>query len=250
MAPEAAAASARTRLPGRVPGLLLVFLLQVFRPAEAAARIHARQRWLGAFALLAAGHILVSALALPASIDATLAHLPESANDADRLAVASMLEQEQLVRSLFLPIRLGAAWAVYALWVVFLCRAFSRNVLPRYRAILGLVVHAELFGLLARAAALVRHRWWPSVEPARDLLPPFSLADLLPPALGHLPAVAASFVNPFSAMSLVTLGLGLCAACGFRPLKGFALALFAWAGGAAGLLGLLYVVQIMLHGAP
>jgi hypothetical protein len=217
---------------------------------EAVARIVARQRWVGMFVVLAAGHILVSALTLPTSIEATLGRLPESANTADRQAVAAMLEQEQIVRSAFLPIRLGAAWAVFALWVVFLCRVFSLNVVPRYRVILALVVHAELFGLMGRAAALVRCRWWPSGDPARDLLPPFSLAELFPPASGHLPTVAAAFVNPFAALSLVTLGLGLCAACGSRPMKGFVLALLAWAGGAAGSLGLLYAARILLHGAP
>jgi hypothetical protein len=217
---------------------------------EAVGRILARQRWGGMFALLAAGHILVAALTLPASIEATLTRLPESANTAARQAVAAMLEQEQTVRSVFLPIRLGMTLGVYALWVVVLCRVFSQNVVPRYRVIMALVVHAEVFGLMGRAAALVRCRWWPSGDPARDLLPPFSLADLLSPASGHLPTVAASFVNPFCALSIVTLGLGLCAACGLRPVKGCALALVAWAGGVVGSIGLLYAAQILFQGAP
>jgi hypothetical protein len=33
-------------------------------------------------------------------------------------------------------------------------------------------------------------------------------------------------------------------------MKGFVLALLAWAGGAAGSLGLLYAARILLHGAP
>jgi hypothetical protein len=217
---------------------------------EAVAWILSRRRWVGVFALLVAGHILVSALTLPASIEATLARLPESADTADRQAVTAMLEQEQTVRSVFLPIRLGLALGVYALWVVVLCRVFSRNVVPRYRVILGLVVYAELFGLMGRAAALVRWYWWPSGDFTRDLLPPFSLAEIFPPEFGHLSTVAASFVNPFSALSIVTLGLGLCVACGFRPMRGFALALLAWAGGAAGSLGLLYATRIVLHGVP
>ncbi len=217
---------------------------------EAAARFLNRQHWPGTFAVLVAGHLLVSALTLPLSIEATLARLPASAGTADRQAVAAMLEQEQIVRSVFLPIRLGITLGVYAFWVVVLCRVFSRNVVPRTRVILGLVVYAELFVLLARAAALLRSRWWPSGDPARDLLPPFSLAELLPPAFGHLSTVAASLVNPFSALSVVTLAVGLCAACGFRPMKGLSVALLAWAGGAAGSLGLLYGARIVLHGAP
>jgi hypothetical protein len=217
---------------------------------EAVAWILSRQRWVGVFALLVAGHILVSALTLPASIEATLARLPESASTADRQAAAAMLKQEQIVRSVFLPIRLGLALGVYAIWVFVLCRVFSRNIVPRYRVILGLVVYAELFGLMARAAALVRCRWFPSGDPARDLLPPFSLAEIFPQPLGHLPMVAASLVNPFSVLWIVSLGLGLCAACGFRPLKGFALALLAWTGGAVGTVGLLFAARILLHGVP
>jgi hypothetical protein len=217
---------------------------------EAAGRVLTRPRWISVFAVLVAGHILVSAFTLQSSIQATLARLPASADAADRQAVVSMLEQEQIVRSVFFPIRLGLALGIYTFWVVLLCRVFSRGVVPRYRVILGLVVYAEVFGLLARVAALVRCRWWPSGDPARDLLPPFSLADLLPTAADHLTVVAASSMNPFSALSVVTLGIGLCVTCRFRPEKGYALALLAWAGGAAGSLALLYAARIVLHGAP
>lgn len=217
---------------------------------DAIGRALTRPCWIPVFAVLVAGHILVSVLTLPSSIEATLARLPASADAADRQAVVAMLEQEQIIRSVFFPIRLGIALGVYALWVVFLCRVFSRDVVPRYRIILGLVVYAEVFVLLARAAALARCHWWPSGDPARDLLPPFSLADLLPLASDHLAVVAASFMNPFSALSVVTLGLGLCVSCRFRPGKGYVLALIAWTGGAVGSLALLYAARTLLHGAP
>lgn len=216
---------------------------------EATPRSPLGRRWAWAFMLLVAGQMAVSAILLPASIDATLSRLPASADEADRRAVVEMLTQDEQVRLVFLPVRLGAGMAALAFWVKILCRLFTRKPLPRYRFFLAVVVQAELFWLLGRAAAAARSLWWPAADPAKNLLTPFSLADLLSPSAGHIAAVAGSAVSPFAAMTVVALALGLCTGCGFRPFRGALVAILAWAGGVLSGIGLLAAAQALL-GAP
>jgi len=218
-----------------------------FRPFATARWTGARQRWFGFAVLLVAGHILVSTLLLPVSIRATVEHLPSSASETDRGAVAAMLEQEHFAHSVFLPLRLVGGWATFALWLWLLCRAFAREVIPRYRGMLALVVYAELCELLARIAIFIRSSLWSTGDAARDLLPLLGLADLLLPTGNRILSLALGPVNVFSAMFVAWIALGLHRTCRFHPARSIGVALIAWAGSAAWNLLLLFLSGLPAH---
>jgi hypothetical protein len=84
----------------------------------------------------------------------TLASLPVTATAEDREWARSLMGSELLLRSLFLPLRQIAGMGIFAYVLFTLCMAFDPPVRARFKHLLALEVHAEIFNLLGASATL------------------------------------------------------------------------------------------------
>ena len=127
-----------------MPALQLIFL----HPVRAAEMLQRAPRWLPAFLLVAAGLIALRIAGHSHLVESTLAALPPTATAADRSWARSLLDDELVLRCVFLPVRQAAGMGIFAFFLFVLCTAFGPPVRARFKHVLALEVHAEVFNLL------------------------------------------------------------------------------------------------------
>jgi hypothetical protein len=132
-----------------MPTLLLI-LLHPFRAAE---RLRQTPRWLGSFLLVAAGLVALRLAWHSHLVEMTLAALPATAPAEDRVWARSLMDNDLLLRCLFLPLRQVAGMGTFAFFLFVLCTAFAPPVRPRFKQIFALEIHAEIVNVVGACAA-------------------------------------------------------------------------------------------------
>ena len=121
---------AENTYPGCNVNLLLHILLQ---PRRAAKEIKVKPQWIIPFILLAAVSMIVMLLQHDSVVHHTLTHLPASATAEDKVIVKQTLDENLVLRSGFLPVRLITGWATFALLLFYACKAWSTSEVVRFQ---------------------------------------------------------------------------------------------------------------------
>jgi hypothetical protein len=219
----------------------------VARPRKAATAIQAAPGWVLPFLLLVAGQLLIVSFQLDDSIRATLDRIPPSATAADRVEIVQTLHEEHVARSLFLPIRLGAGWAVFALWVFGLARSFFPRGDLRFPQMFSLVIHVEVFGLMSKLSILLRCRWFPSDDAVNNLAPPLGFAGVFPYMSDHTLWLYLRSVDIFALGALCALSVGVAELGRVSVLRASAVVVFAWVSATLGNVLLVTLISHALH---
>lgn len=197
-------------------------------PDTIVGRLRHRPKWLGFAILLIVGHGIILSLMLDTSVRGTVLRIPLSASAADKSAAVSMLKQEHEVRLLILPLRLGIGWLLFASLLFGVTRSILPDVPVQFRQGFSLVVHAEIFNLLARLTVAVRASFFSSGDPEKDLLPPLSLANIAFPQIGYIGRLVLGLIEPFSFAYVLALSYGLAVICRIRFSRAFLSAFLTW----------------------
>ncbi len=123
-------------------------------PFRAAEAIRRAPRWLGAFLLIAAGLVALRLAWQSRLVEMTLAALPATATAQEREWAHSLLDNELLLRCVFLPLRQIAGMGSFAFFLYLLCGAFGPPMRARFKQVLALEVHAEIFNLIGGSVSL------------------------------------------------------------------------------------------------
>jgi len=171
--------------------------------------------------------IIAYVLTYPYAIQETLSHLPPSAFEADRQAVAQSLQQDLGIRCMFLPVRLIVGWSSFALILFYACKAFGQAVPCRFDQVFSLEVHAEFTTVLAKFSTFA----WINLRGTQDgasMQVPFSAAALVHP-WNDFPAIALlNSLNIFILWYLVIVIVGVSVLTGFKTGKAFLVVLCVW----------------------
>jgi hypothetical protein len=126
-----------------------------FHPTRAAEGIRRAPHWLAVFLLIATGMVALRLVSHSSLVESTLAALPASATEADRIWARSILDGDLLLRCAVLPLRLLAGMGTFAFFLHQLCAAFDPPVRARFKQVLALEIHAEVLVLLGAWAAFL-----------------------------------------------------------------------------------------------
>ena len=217
----------------------------LFSPRMAVTGIASRPRWITAFLFLSILSVGLFVLAHPFAVQATVAHLPESATAEERNLIARTLSSERTVDCLFLPVRLLAGWFAFGLTLFGMTRAFAPPQAVHIVNVFSLEVHAEFLNVLARAAATL-FLWvqrGTAVDPA---FIPLSVATVV----GSNDLLVRSLLNslnPFTLWYLAVLTMGVRVQAGFSSLKSLLVVVLAWMAATAFSLGSMGIIRGLLH---
>ena len=131
--------------------LLALIILHPFRAAE---KLRLTPRWLVAFLLICAAMVTLRIAWYPRLVEMTITSLPATATAEDRDWARTLLNNEALLRCMFIPVRQIAGMGSFAFLLFLLCRALEPPVQARFKQVLALEVHAEIFNLLGAALAV------------------------------------------------------------------------------------------------
>lgn len=208
--------------------------LILIRPVRTLHRLKESPVWLVPFMTLAAISVILLLLTAERNIQSTLAHLPASATDQDREAVAAALRQDGAAQAAFLPFRLLIGWSTFALLLHWGARAFGSPGGHRFKHILSLEIHGEA----AQTAGAI-------VGAAGVALP--SLSALCGPESDFLNRSLLASVNLCTLWYVVILTAGIVVLCQQSKLKAFLIVAGSWGIVQALSLGVLNLIRHTFH---
>lgn len=201
----------------------------LYSPGATLARIKSKPEWLTPFLMLAAITVLLYVLTHPFLIEATLAHLPASANADDKTAVAQTLHNELPLRSFFLPIRLLIGWTSFAFTLFMIGRVFRSAEQLQFVKVFSLCVHAEMFSILSKFATLIAFGFGGTAFLKMPALVPFSAAHLISPKDSVTFSLLNS-INLFTLLYVIVLTIGISVQSGMSRLKSLFVVVLAFLG--------------------
>jgi hypothetical protein len=198
------------------------------RPARYAESLRERPRWVASFVVVCVLYIVLGLASAGSRASLTAGHLPPAATPAARDATKEMLDGAIVVRSLFLPVRLFAGWSLFALALLYACRAWKSRSGLRFVQVFAAVVYSEIAPLLGAVAALLV-AGSSGADAAQS--PPWVPGglDLLIATHDFTARYALNSVNVFSLAYIALLTVTLSGATGLSRAKSAVSALFAWA---------------------
>ena len=220
--------------------LLLHILLQ---PRRAAKEIKVKPQWIIPFILLAAVSMIVMLLQHDSVVHHTLTHLPASATAEDKVIVKQTLDENLVLRSGFLPVRLITGWATFALLLFYACKAWSTSEVVRFQQVFSLEVAAESTMVLARIASLV----YSGGAESSFLRVPLGIDMVFSPSQNVVVQMALNSVNVFSLWYLAVLALGISGICGITKTKSAISVAAVWIVGILSNASILYILRDTLH---
>jgi hypothetical protein len=185
----------------------------ILRPRETVEALAARPLWLSSFCILALFGVFLFVLNYHLLVDETLRHLPPGASQEDKAYIAEWAGAEIVLRGAFLPIRLFIGWGVFALALMYGCRAATPPKPIRFSQSFSLVVHVQVFLMLGQMIGSIASHLSP--ESHRYGTTPFSIAFFLPRDVDYVSHLLLNSVNPFMLWSIGVLSLGISCVCGF-----------------------------------
>ncbi|MBX2992501.1 MAG: YIP1 family protein [Bacteroidetes bacterium] len=201
----------------------------LYSPGATLARIKSKPEWLAPFLMLAAISIVLYVLTHPFLIEATLAHLPASANAGDKAAVAQTLHSELPLRSSFLPIRLLIGWSSFACTLFLIGRTVRSPEQLHFVKVFSLCVHAEMIGVLSQLATLIGLTLRGSVFLKMPALVPFSAAYLIS-TKDSVTFSLLNSINFFTLLYVLVLTKGISVQSGMSRRKSLIVVLLAFLG--------------------
>ena len=152
----------------------------ILRPRRLAARIKQRPRWLVPLLILCAAHVAIFELSVPSYVESVLRQLPDSATQQDRDIVVQHFEEESIVQSALVPIRVTVGCLLDALALWFVISALSPPVRARYSQVFSCIIYADFLLLGSRIALYVGMAVGGGYTKSALLQNPLSLAALVP----------------------------------------------------------------------
>ena len=206
--------------------MLNVFSL-LLTPRKTLTRIAAKPDWLMTFLILSAISVVIAFLMHPFVINATLAHLPDSATSAEKEAVAQSLRSDLPVRCFFLPVRLIVGWSAFAFVLFLTAKSFAPPSGVRFIKVFALTVHAELVTVLSSAATLINMSVGGDSVPNGTALVPFSAAAYID-AKDIVSFALLNSLNFFTLVYIVLLTEGMSKITGFSRPKSLLVVMLTW----------------------
>lgn len=207
--------------------------------------IQAKPRWLLIFLTLALVSVVIEILMHPYSVQSVLHHLPSSATNQDKLAVAQTLDQGLFARAAFLPIRLLFGWATFALMLYYICGFLVPHKIFRFIQIFSLEVGAEAILILAKVAALL-HLVINSPNPGSRIFIPLSCADFIP-THDYSTFIFLNSLNVFTVGYIAILTIGISVVCSISKFKALFIVSIVWGISALFNVGIITVLCDRLH---
>ncbi|MBI4548170.1 MAG: YIP1 family protein [Ignavibacteriae bacterium] len=133
-----------------------VLTLMLLHPRRGTVILSSRPKWLVQFPLLALLSIGITLLIHSYLTQLTLAHLPSSATNLDKLSVEQMLHHELGLRCAFLPFRLLIGWISFTFTLYYICKVSRMQIPVRFTQLFSVEVYAETVMIFAQLAAALR----------------------------------------------------------------------------------------------
>jgi hypothetical protein len=216
-------------------------------PRGVAERLKTHPHWLFAFLVLCGALLAINIALHSVSSEATLQHIPPSASPSEREYLKQMLDQDIILRLLFLPVRLSIGWGSFALALYYLCLAFRPPESLRFVQIFALEVHAESALVLGQLALLIQSLLAAPAGSFAALIPPLSVAALLPSPVDFAHLAVLVPLNVFSLLYVWILTLGVAHFTGFSRWKAFVVVVCVWVVAVCFNAGTLVMIRTALH---
>jgi hypothetical protein len=210
-----------------------------------ADRIVTKPSCIGMFIALSIVSIGIMALSYTARTHQTSALLPPIATIQERAAAEQTLQDEEITRCAFLPVRLFIGWMSFALVLYYTCAAFAPLQRTRLKQILSLEVHAEAFLVLGSFVSALSVLF-ASQQPKEILTMPLSAAVFIPAGNGLMHLFLNS-INLFQLLYIISLAYGVQKITGFGRMKSSFIVLIVWAMCIFGNVAIITFVQEQMH---
>lgn len=205
-----------------------------FRPSPATGDLKKRPRWFVPFVILSIACVILFALRYPDTVRTAIDHLPASARSEERRHAADVLNDELMLRSLFLPIRLFMGWSAFSLVLFLSCKAFRPPEGIRFTQFLALEIHAELILLLSPLAAMLG-------------VPQPGGGWLFAPPQDFLLRTLLTTINLVTLWYILVLTAGVSVLCGYGKRKAFLIVAGVWVISVSLNLGVLNQLSQVFH---
>lgn len=190
-------------------------------PSRFFSQLKDHHSWVMCFAALAVIGMGLDWLSFGAALQTSLTQLPQRATPEMLQDAGTHLEGRRFINTLFVPIKLGVAIAVFSYVLYFVCSISKPVALPGLKHFLAVVVWSNWIMMIEKAFALVVRS---SIGPVNSNA---GLAFGQPLGLGIVnlsssdPGLlyALNALNVFSVWYLLLVSVGISILCGFGRLK-------------------------------
>jgi hypothetical protein len=208
-------------------------------------RIVTKPSWIGMFIALSIVSIGIMALSYTARTHQTSALLPPTATIQERATAEQTLQDEEIIRCAFLPVRLFIGWISFALVLYYTCAAFIPLQRTRLKQILSLEVNAEAFLVLGSFVSALS-ALFASQQPKEILTMPLSAAMFMQADNGTMHLFLNS-IDLFQLLYIIFLIYGIRKITGFGRMKSSFIVLIVWAMCVFGNVAMIAFVQERMH---